>query len=46
MKWFLQRILQDFMKKKILETSDTWLTSHLPHRPSKPACYIVDFRDT
>ena len=37
--------LQDFMKKKIiLGTSDTWLTSCLSHRPSKPAYYIVDER--
>ena len=30
------------MKKKILGTSDAWLTSHLSHRPSEPAYYIVD----
>ena len=32
------------MKKKILGTSDTWLTSHLSHQPSEPAYYIVDCR--
>jgi hypothetical protein len=28
--------------KKILGTSDTWLTSHLSHRPSEPVYYMVD----
>ena len=31
-------------EKKILGTSDAWLTSHLSHRPSEPAYYIVDCR--
>ena len=31
-------------EKKILGTSDTWSTSHLSHRPSEPAYYIVDCR--
>ena len=31
-------------EKKIVRTSDTWLTSLLSHRPSKPAYYIVDCR--
>ena len=43
MKGFLQRILQDFMKKTILGTSDAWSTSHLSHRPSKTVYYIVDW---
>ena len=38
MKGFLQRILQDFMKKKIiLGTSDSWSTSCLSH------CRLTDF---
>ena len=44
MKGFLQRILQDCMKKIILGTSDTWSTSRLSHRPTEPAYYIVDWR--
>ena len=28
--------------KKILGMSDFWSTSHLSHRPGKPAYYIVD----
>ena len=43
-KGFLQRILQDFMKKRILEKSDTWSTSRLSNQPSKLAYYIVDWR--
>ena len=44
LKGFLQRILQDFMKKKIiLGTSDTWLSSRLSHQPSEPAYYIVNW---
>ena len=31
-------------EKKILGTSDTWSTSHMSHRPSEPAYYIVDCR--
>ena len=31
-------------EKKILGTSDAWLTSRLSHRPSEPAYYIVDCR--
>ena len=42
MKGFLQRILQEIMKKKILGTSDAWLTSCLAHQPSDPAYYIED----
>ena len=37
MKQFLQRILQEVMKKIILGTSDTWSTSHLSQLTSKPA---------
>ena len=29
-------------EKKILGTSDAWLTSRLSHRPSEPAYYIAD----
>ena len=43
MKRFLQRILQEIMKK-ILGTSDAWLMSHLSHRSSDPAYYIEDCR--
>ena len=31
-------------EKIILGTLDTWSTSHLSHRPSEPAYYIVDCR--
>ena len=31
-------------EKKILGTSDAWLTSHLSHRPNKPVYHIVDCR--
>ena len=41
---FLLRILQDFMKKIILGTSDAWSTSCLSHRPREPGYYIVDCR--
>ena len=44
MKRFLQRILQEIMKKKILGTSETWSMSHLFQRPSDPAYYIEDCR--
>ena len=44
MKGFLQRILQDFMKKILPGRSDAWLTSRLFHRPGKPAYHIVDWR--
>ena len=42
LKGFLQRILKDFMKKKILGTSEAWSSSCLSHWPNKPANYIVD----
>ena len=44
MKVFLQRILQEVMKKIILGTSDAWWTIRLSHRPSDPAYYIVNWR--
>jgi hypothetical protein len=44
LKRFLQRILQEIMKKKILGTSDAWSTSHLSQGTSKPAYYILDCR--
>ena len=44
LKGFLQRIFQDFMKKIILGTSDTWSMSRLSHWPSDPTYYIVDWR--
>ena len=44
MKQFLQRILQEIMKKIILGTSDACSTSHLSQRTSKPAYYIADCR--
>ena len=44
MKGFLQRILQEIMKKIILGTSDAWSTICLSHRPSDPAYYIVNWR--
>ena len=44
MKGFLQRILQEIMKKILLGKSDTWSTIHLSHRPSNPAYYIVNWR--
>ena len=31
------------MKKKILGTSDPWLTSRLSHRPSVLYCRLTDF---
>ena len=37
MKVFLQRILQEIMKKIILGTSDAWSMVHLSHRPSDRA---------
>ena len=37
MKVFLQRILQEIMKKIVLGTSDAWSTIHLSHRPSDRA---------
>ena len=43
MKGFLQRILQEIMKKKIiLGTSDTWSTSCLSHQLSNPPYCIED----
>ena len=44
MKQFLQRILQDITKR-----NNTWnirrlVASHLSHRPSEPAYYIIDWR--
>ena len=52
MKKIKKQIERDFEKnfarfheiKIILGTSDSWLTSHLSHRPSKPAYHIVDWR--
>ena len=45
MKRFLQRILQEIMKKKIIfGTSDAWWMSRLSQRPSDPAYYIEDCR--
>ena len=45
LKGLLQRILQEFMKKKIiLGTSDAWSMIHLAHHPSNLAYYIVDWR--
>ena len=58
MKWFLQRMLQEIIKKnemifaknvarnykkKMLGTSDACSMSHLSHRPSEPAYYIVNW---
>ena len=37
---FLQRILQEIMKKIIFGTSDAWSTIHLYHRPSNPATQL------
>ena len=37
LKGFLQRILQEIMKKKIIGTSDAWLTICLSNPPSDPA---------
>ena len=42
MKRFLQRILQEIMKKIILGTSDAWSMSHSSQRPSEPVYYIED----
>ena len=42
MKQFLQRILQEIMKKKILGTSDAWSMSRLSHQHSDPVYYIED----
>ena len=39
----MQRILQDFMKKKILGTSDAWSPKCLSHWPSEPGYYILDW---
>ena len=44
MKWFLQRILQEIMKKIPLGTSDAWLMRRSSHRPTDPAYYIEDWR--
>ena len=44
MKRFLQRILQEIMKKIILGTSDAWSMSRSSHQPSDPAYYIEDCR--
>ena len=42
LKEFLQRILEEIMKKKIIpRTSDAWWTIHCP---SNPAYYIVNWR--
>ena len=37
LKVFLQKILQEIMKKMILGTSDAWSTIHLSHQPSDRA---------
>ena len=43
LKQFLQRFLQEIMKKKIIpHTSDDGSMSHLSQLTSKPAYYIVD----
>ena len=42
LKGFLQRILQEIMKKIILGTSDDWSLSRLSHQPSDQAYYIED----
>ena len=44
MKRFLQRILQEIMKKIMLGTSDAWSMSLSSHRHSEPAYYIEDCR--
>ena len=44
LKRFLQRILLEIMKKKILGTSEAWSVSHSSQRPSEPAYYIEDCR--
>ena len=44
LKGFLQRILQEIMKKIILGTSDAWLMRRSSHRPTDPAYYIEDCR--
>ena len=44
MKRFLQRVLQEIIKKIILGTSDAWMMSRLSQRPSEPAYYIEDWR--
>jgi hypothetical protein len=44
LKGFLQRILQHFTKRKMmLGSSDAWSTKRLPHRPSEPVYYILDW---
>ena len=42
MQRFLQRSLQEIMKKIILGTSAAWSMSRLAHQPSDPAYYIED----
>ena len=44
MKGFLERILQEIMKKIMLGTSDAWSMRRSFHRPSDPAYYIEDCR--
>ena len=44
MKGFLQRILQEIMKKIMFGTSDAWLMSCLSQQPREPAYYIGDCR--
>ena len=44
MKAFLQRILQEIIKKIILGTSHTWSMRRSSHWPSNPAYYIEDCR--
>ena len=44
MNGFLQRILQEIMKKKILGRSDSWPMRRSSHQPSDPVYYIEDCR--
>ena len=37
LKWFVPIILQDFIRKITLGTSDAWFTCRLSHQPSEPA---------
>ena len=39
---FAKNSARFYEKKIMLVTSDAWLTSCLSHRPSEPACHIVD----
>ena len=46
LKAFLQRILQEIVKKIILGTSGAWSMRQLSNRPSKLVYYIEDFQTT